>query len=111
MLGEPSGWDAGSRLIRADDTQAWSAIVQAVRMAQANRQIVPGCIKKANAAGKPAGALSASFRILIDSNLNFTNRRHYLKGGKIKRPAWAVSALGPKFVGLSIDVTDKIIEC
>ena len=53
MLGEPSGWDAGSRLIRADDPQAWSAVVQAVRMAQANRQIVPGCIKKANAAGKP----------------------------------------------------------
>lgn len=53
MLDEASGWEAGARLIRADDPQAWSAVVQAARMAQANRQIIPGCIKKANAAGKP----------------------------------------------------------
>ena len=53
MLDEASGWEAGSRLIRADDPQTWSAVVQAARMAQANRQIIPGCIKKANATGKP----------------------------------------------------------
>lgn len=52
MLDEASGWQAGSRLMRADDPQAWSAVVQAARMAQVNRQIIPGCIKKANAAGK-----------------------------------------------------------
>ena len=53
MLDEASGWEAGSRLIRADDPQAWSAVVEAARMAQANRQIISGCIKKANASGKP----------------------------------------------------------
>jgi hypothetical protein len=52
MLNEPSGWEAGARLMSADDPQAWSAVVQAARMAQANRQIIPGCIKKANDAGK-----------------------------------------------------------
>jgi Family of unknown function (DUF6118) len=53
MLNEPSGWEAGTRLMSADDPQAWSAVVQATRMTQANRQIIPGCIKKANAVGKP----------------------------------------------------------
>ena len=53
MLDEASGWEAGSRLMSADDPQAWSAVVQAASMAQANRQIIPGCRKKANAAGKP----------------------------------------------------------
>jgi Family of unknown function (DUF6118) len=53
MLNEPSGWEAGTRLMSADDPQAWSAVVQAARMAQANRQIIPGCIKKAKDAGKP----------------------------------------------------------
>jgi hypothetical protein len=53
MLNEPSGWEAGTRLTSADDPQAWSAVVQAAKMAQANRQIIPGCIKKANDAGKP----------------------------------------------------------
>ena len=53
MLDEPSAWEAGSRLIRADDPQAWSAVLQAARMAQANPQIISGCIKKANASGKP----------------------------------------------------------
>lgn len=53
MLDEASGWEAGTRLMSADDPQAWSAVVEAARMAQANRQIIPGCIKKANDAGKP----------------------------------------------------------
>ena len=53
MLDEASGWEAGTRLMSADDPQAWNAVVQAARMAQANRQIIAGCIKKTNAAGKP----------------------------------------------------------
>jgi Family of unknown function (DUF6118) len=53
MLDEASGWEAGSRLIRADNPQAWSAVVEAARLAQANRQIISSCIKKANAARKP----------------------------------------------------------
>lgn len=53
MLDEASGWEAGTRLMSADDPKAWSAVVQAARMAQANRQIIPSCIKKANDAGKP----------------------------------------------------------
>ena len=53
MLNERSGWEAGTRLMSADDPQGWSAIVQAARMAQANRQIIPGCIKRANAASEP----------------------------------------------------------
>jgi hypothetical protein len=53
MLNEPSGWEAGTRVMRADNPQAWSAVVQAANMAQANRQIISGCIKKANASGKP----------------------------------------------------------
>jgi Family of unknown function (DUF6118) len=65
MLDEASGWEAGTRLMSADDPQAWSAVVQAARMAQANRQIISGCIKKANASGKP---VRCTVSIVPDSN-------------------------------------------
>ena len=53
VLDEASGWEAGSRLMSADDPQAWSAVVQAAKMAQVNRQTIADCIKKANTVGKP----------------------------------------------------------
>jgi Family of unknown function (DUF6118) len=65
MLDERSGWEAGTRLMRADDPQAWSAVVQAARMAQANRQIISGCTKKAKDSGKP---VRCTVSIVPDSN-------------------------------------------
>lgn len=55
-----------------------------------------------------SGAPSALFLTLNDGNLSFSNRWHHLKGVQINLPAWAVSALDPKFVGLLMDGTDEI---
>ncbi len=53
LLDENSGWEAGTRLIYAEDPQAWNAVVRAARLAKANRRALDRCFKNADAAGKP----------------------------------------------------------
>lgn len=52
MLDENTGWEAGTRLIYAEDPQAWNAVVRSARSAKANRRALDRCYKSANAAGK-----------------------------------------------------------
>ena len=52
-LGEASLWDAGIRLMRAEDPDGWQAIVDAADLARENRDTVATCEKAAAKAGKP----------------------------------------------------------
>ncbi|WP_336970016.1 DUF6118 family protein [Sphingobium aromaticiconvertens] len=42
-LGEPTLWDAGIRLMRTDNPEAWEAIVNAADMADENRDTITAC--------------------------------------------------------------------
>lgn len=53
MLGAPSPWDAGVRLMRAGSPEAWSALVQAADMQHDNREPIADCRRTANRTGKP----------------------------------------------------------
>lgn len=53
VLGEPTLWDAGIRLMRADNPEAWQAIVDAADMARANRNAIAACQKAAAKAKEP----------------------------------------------------------
>lgn len=52
MLGERSPWDAGVRLMRAGNPEAWSVLVQAADMQHDNRETIADCRKVADRAGK-----------------------------------------------------------
>lgn len=52
-LGEPSLWDAGIRLMRADNPEGWRLIVDAADLARENRDTIATCEKAAAKAGKP----------------------------------------------------------
>lgn len=49
-VGEPTLWDAGIRLMRADSPEAWQFIVEAAEMRRQNREIIEACEKTANKA-------------------------------------------------------------
>lgn len=53
LLDENSGWEAGTRLIHAEDPHAWNAVVRAARLAKANRRALDRCFKNADIARKP----------------------------------------------------------
>lgn len=53
MLGAPSPWEAGLRLMRADSPQAWAALVQAADMQRDNRAAIKRCREAADKAAKP----------------------------------------------------------
>lgn len=53
VLGEPTLWDAGIRLMRADNPEAWQAIVNAADMARENRDALAACQKAASKAKEP----------------------------------------------------------
>jgi hypothetical protein len=46
-LGDATAWDAGIRLMRADNPEAWQAIVNAADMARENRDAFAACQKAA----------------------------------------------------------------
>ncbi|GAA4770853.1 hypothetical protein GCM10023219_16980 [Stakelama sediminis] len=46
-IGEPSLWDAGSRMMRADNPESWRAIVDAAEMRRQNREAIDACEKGA----------------------------------------------------------------
>lgn len=45
-VGEPSLWEAGSRLMRADSPEAWRAIVDAIEMRRQNPEVIDACEKR-----------------------------------------------------------------
>ena len=52
-VGEPTLWDAGTRLMRAGNTEGWQAIVDAADMRQANRDTIAACERAAAKAQEP----------------------------------------------------------
>lgn len=53
MVGAPSLWDAGVRLMQADSPPAWNALVNAADMQHDNRDAIDGCRKAVSRTGKP----------------------------------------------------------
>jgi hypothetical protein len=53
VLGEPTQWDAGIRLMRADNPQAWQTIVNAAEIRQANRDTIAACERASAKAKEP----------------------------------------------------------
>lgn len=53
VLGEPTLWDAGIRLMRAGNPEGWQAIVDAADMARENRDTLAACEKTAAKAREP----------------------------------------------------------
>ncbi|MDZ7923060.1 MAG: DUF6118 family protein [Marinagarivorans sp.] len=54
-LGEPSLWDAGIRLMRAENPEGWQMIVDAADLARDNRDTIAACEKEAAKMKEPIG--------------------------------------------------------
>jgi hypothetical protein len=52
-MSEATTWDAGIRLMRADNPESWQAIVNAADMARANRDTIAACERRAAKAKEP----------------------------------------------------------
>ena len=53
IIGEPTLWEAGTRLMQADSPQAWNALTEAAELARENREAVASCRKAAVEAARP----------------------------------------------------------
>lgn len=53
IIGEPTLWDAGVRMIRAGDPDAWQAIAAAAEMRHDNREVIAKCEQTAAKANQP----------------------------------------------------------
>ena len=53
VLGEPTLWDAGIRLLQAGNPDSWRAIVDAADMARENRDTIAACETAATRAKEP----------------------------------------------------------
>ncbi|WP_336970793.1 DUF6118 family protein [Sphingobium aromaticiconvertens] len=53
IIGEPTLWDAGVRLMRAGDPDAWQAIIDAAKMRHDNREVISVCEQTAAKANQP----------------------------------------------------------
>ena len=53
IIGEPSLWEAGGRLMHAGDPGSWRSTIIAVEMRRDNRDAIDTCEKRATKAGKP----------------------------------------------------------
>jgi hypothetical protein len=53
MVGAPSRWDAGARLMQSDSAEAWSALVQAADIQRDNRDAIDACRKSAATSQQP----------------------------------------------------------
>lgn len=53
IAGEPTLWEAGTRLMRADSPEAWTALNQAAQMLRDNRATIERCWNAAPRAAKP----------------------------------------------------------
>jgi len=54
MLGEPSVWEAGVRLLRVGSPEAWRAISHAADMRHGNRETIANCEQVAAATKRTA---------------------------------------------------------
>lgn len=52
IIGEPSLWDAGGRMMQAGNPEGWSAIVDAAQMRRQNREVIDACERRAAKAKK-----------------------------------------------------------
>lgn len=50
MVGEPTLWEAGTRIMRADSPEAWQAIADAAEMRRDNREAIGNCEQAARKA-------------------------------------------------------------
>lgn len=53
MVGASSIWDAGARMMKAGDPQAWNALLQAADIQRDNREAIEACRKSASASRQP----------------------------------------------------------
>lgn len=53
IIGEPTLWEAGTRLMRADSPQTWNAITDAANMLRDNRDAIEECRESAERASRP----------------------------------------------------------
>ncbi|MCI4590408.1 DUF6118 family protein [Sphingobium sp. BYY-5] len=53
IIGEPTLWDAGTRLMQAGNPEGWQAIVDAANMRQTNRDTIDACERAAVKAKAP----------------------------------------------------------
>ena len=53
IVGAPSHWDAGARLIQSDSAEAWSALAQAADFQRDNRDAINACRKSAATSQQP----------------------------------------------------------
>ncbi|MGY4396445.1 hypothetical protein ACVWZA_001625 [Sphingomonas sp. UYAg733] len=53
MVGEPTLWEAGTRIMRADSPTAWQAIADAAEMRRDNRETIDTCEQAASKAKRP----------------------------------------------------------
>jgi hypothetical protein len=54
IIGEPTLWEAGTRLMRADSPRAWNALIQTAGLLHDNRQAIEKCTTRASRTRKPA---------------------------------------------------------
>ncbi|HKX77691.1 MAG TPA: DUF6118 family protein [Novosphingobium sp.] len=52
-VGEPTLWEAGTRIMRADSPEAWNALAQAAELARDNRETIDACERDARKANQP----------------------------------------------------------
>lgn len=60
IVGEPTLWNAGTRLLSADNPQGWEALAAAAQMRHDNRTALAACEK---AAAKAAGPVRCTIRV------------------------------------------------
>lgn len=53
MVGAPSRWDAGARLMQSDSAEAWNALAQAADIQRDNRDAIDACRKSAATSQQP----------------------------------------------------------
>jgi hypothetical protein len=53
MVGEPTLWEAGARIMRADSPEAWQAIADAAEIRRDNREAIDICRQAAGKANHP----------------------------------------------------------
>lgn len=53
MVGAPSRWDAGARLMQSDSAEAWNALAQAADIQRDNRDTIDACRKSAATSQQP----------------------------------------------------------
>lgn len=53
MVGEPTLWDAGIRMMRAENPESWQFVAEAAEMRRRNREAIESCEKRAGKTMRP----------------------------------------------------------